>query len=130
PGRDDDRRPARGPGREGARVGVNRRERVLIVSNRMPATVRVDRRGVRIVPSTGGLATGLKPVHEASKGLWFGWPGSPRRLAPRQRAALEEEFAAERLVPIHLASEEVRRFYHGFSNGVLWPLFHYALEHM
>ena len=103
---------------------------MLIVSNRMPATVRIHRDEVKLVPSTGGLATGLTSVHEESNGLWFGWPGSPRKLSPRQRATLDRELAARRLVPIHLSSSEVRRFYHGFSNGVLWPLFHYALEHM
>lgn len=111
-------------------MGVKRSERLLIVSNRMPATVRIERRGVRIVPSAGGLATGLRPAHERTKGLWFGWPGALRKLAPRQRAALESELEERRLVPIHLSQTQVRRFYHGFSNAVLWPLFHYATDRM
>jgi trehalose 6-phosphate synthase/phosphatase len=111
-------------------VGVKDSGRLLIVSNRLPATVRVEHRGLRVVPSTGGLATGVGAAHERTKGLWFGWPGALRKLAPRQRSALDAELASRRLVPIHLSQAEVRRYYHGFSNGVLWPLFHYATERL
>src|SRR5262249_9211926 len=56
--------------------------------------------------------------------------GALRRLSARQRESVESELAARRLVPIHLSPTELRRFYHGFSNGVLWPLCHYALDRM
>jgi trehalose 6-phosphate synthase/phosphatase len=114
--------------RNGARASVKASERLLIVSNRMPSTVRVGRGGIELVQSTGGLATGLRPAHERMNGLWFGWPGTSRRLSPAQRAQMDERLAALRLVPIHLSATDVRRFYHGFSNGVLWPLFHYSLD--
>jgi trehalose-6-phosphate synthase len=28
------------------------------------------------------------------------------------------------VVPVSLSESEVTRYYHGFSNGTLWPLFH------
>jgi trehalose 6-phosphate synthase/phosphatase len=111
-------------------MGVSSPGRLLLVSNRMPTTVRVARDGIELVPSTGGLATGLRPAHERNNGLWFGWPGTSGRLSPRQRAQLDERLAEQRLVPVHLSPTDVNRFYHGFSNGVLWPLFHYSLDHM
>ena len=33
-----------------------------------------------------------------------------------------------RLVGVPLSADQVTRFYEGFSNGVLWPLFHYLLD--
>ncbi len=49
---------------------------VLIVSNRPPITVRAGGDdGFVVERSSGGLATGLKSVHEGSLGLWIGWPG-------------------------------------------------------
>jgi trehalose 6-phosphate synthase/phosphatase len=104
------------------------RARLLLVSNRLPATVRTDGKYVKVVPSAGGLATGLRSPHERSDGLWFGWPGDVHRLPDALRAALETQLAGMRLVPIHLSKTEVQRYYHGFSNGVLWPLFHYLLD--
>src|SRR5262249_38184839 len=45
-----------------------------------------------------------------------------------ERERLERELLARRVVPIELSVDEVTRFYDGFSNGVLWPLFHYQVR--
>jgi len=50
-------------------------DRRLIVSNRLPVTIRAGANGLEMVPSSGGLASGLGPWHRRSQGLWFGWPG-------------------------------------------------------
>jgi trehalose 6-phosphate synthase/phosphatase len=102
--------------------------RVLIVANRLPITVRPTESGVEIQRSSGGLATGLLKPHEESGGLWIGWSGAPEQLTAPQQAALDEQLAAMRLVAVPLSNQQVVRYYEGFSNGVLWPLFHYLLD--
>ena len=78
-------------------------------------------------PSAGGLATGLKGPHERSGGVWIGWPGITGPLPEEHRAAFEARCQELRVAPVELSAEEVERFYEGYSNGVLWPLFHYFL---
>ena len=103
--------------------------RVLIVANRLPVTVRATDTGVEVQKSSGGLATGLLKSHEQSGGLWIGWSGAPdNELSAEQRAALDQQLAAMRLVGVPLTAEQVARYYEGYSNGVLWPLFHYLLD--
>ncbi len=102
--------------------------RLLIVANRLPITVSPTEGGVEVQRSTGGLATGLMRPHENSDGLWIGWSGMTAALDPPQQAALDRELAALRLVNVPLSDDLVGRFYEGYSNGVLWPLFHYLLE--
>ncbi|MBI4701430.1 MAG: bifunctional alpha,alpha-trehalose-phosphate synthase (UDP-forming)/trehalose-phosphatase [Deltaproteobacteria bacterium] len=102
--------------------------RLLLASNRLPVTVSVDKQGMRVVPSMGGLATGLRAPHTRSGGLWIGWPGDVHRLRPEQRAAVDAQLQAMGLVPIDLSAAEVQHYYHGFANGVLWPLFHYLID--
>jgi trehalose 6-phosphate synthase/phosphatase len=102
--------------------------RLLLVSNRLPVTVKADARGTSVTPSSGGLATGLRGPHQKSDGLWIGWPGDISKLKGDQLKAVEAELAALKTVPIHLTPSEVARYYEGFSNGVLWPLFHYLLH--
>ena len=101
--------------------------RLLIVANRLPVTVRPTEGGVEVQRSTGGLATGLMRPHEQSDGLWIGWSGADD-LNAEQQAALDGELAAMRLVAVPLSADLVSRFYEGYSNGVLWPLFHYLLD--
>ena len=102
--------------------------RLLIVANRLPVTVRATEGGVEVQRSAGGLATGLMRPHEQSDGLWIGWSGRRATSTPRNRRALDRELAAMRLVGVPLSADSVGRFYEGFSNGVLWPLFHYLLD--
>lgn len=104
--------------------------RLLLVSNRLPVTVKADKEGVSVVRSAGGLATGLRGPHERSGGLWVGWPGDVSRLTPAQRSSVDAQLAELRCVPLHLSSSEVNRFYEGYSNQVLWPLCHYLVDRM
>ncbi len=102
--------------------------RLLIVSNRLPVAASMTPDGVRLTPSSGGLATGLRPWHEQSAGLWIGWPGEGSWCSGEQRALLDRELDTRALVPVHLSPDQVDRFYHGFANRVLWPLFHYLID--
>ena len=49
--------------------------RVIIVSNRLPFTVRADDDNVTVTTAAGGLANGLRAFHEEGHSLWIGWPG-------------------------------------------------------
>ncbi|MBN1208687.1 MAG: bifunctional alpha,alpha-trehalose-phosphate synthase (UDP-forming)/trehalose-phosphatase [Myxococcaceae bacterium] len=102
--------------------------RLLLVSNRLPVTVKVEKDTASVVRSAGGLATGLRGPHERSGGVWIGWPGDVSRLSGAQRAKVESQLAELRCVPLYLSSSEVSRYYEGYSNRVLWPLCHYLPE--
>jgi trehalose 6-phosphate synthase/phosphatase len=102
--------------------------RILLVSNRLPITIREEAGNLVVSPSSGGLATGLKRLHEQSEGLWFGWPGPLDGLDEEQQEHLLDGLKRQRTVPIWLSEEEIRGYYDGFSNGVLWPICHYLLE--
>jgi trehalose 6-phosphate synthase/phosphatase len=102
--------------------------RLILVSNRLPVTVKQERGEVTVSRSSGGLATGLRGPHEQSGGLWIGWPGDVSRISEVQRRKLDAHLEELRCVPVYLSGVEVSRYYDGFSNAVLWPLFHYLLD--
>ena len=69
-------------------------------------------------PSPGGLVTALEPVMRANDGVWVGWTGTADDpQGPFSTTGL-------RLHPVRLAAEEVERYYEGFSNDTIWPLYH------
>jgi trehalose 6-phosphate synthase/phosphatase len=102
--------------------------RLVIVSNRLPVTVVAEEGGVRLDQSSGGLATGLSGAHERNAGLWVGWPGDTSTLTAAQAQTVGDEFERLRIHPVELSTDEVHHYYEGFSNGVIWPLFHYLLD--
>jgi trehalose 6-phosphate synthase len=68
--------------------------------------------------SPGGLVTALEPVMRDAGGVWIGWSGD----AGPAPGAFEAD--GLHLVGLGLSETEVRRFYEGFCNATLWPLYH------
>jgi alpha,alpha-trehalose-phosphate synthase [UDP-forming] len=99
-------------------------ERLVIVSNRLPIVLSKRVGAWRATPASGGLTSALAPVLQRRGGLWIGWPGTtdPADLSGPLADATRRAGYALRAVP--LSRDEMRGFYHGFSNEVLWPLFH------
>lgn len=104
--------------------------RLLIVSNRLPVTTDSDSGEVDIAQSSGGLATALRLLHLQTDSLWFGWPGDVSHLDASGHVKAARLLSNMRAIPIYLTPTEVARYYEGFSNGVLRPLFHYMTDHL
>jgi trehalose 6-phosphate synthase/phosphatase len=113
-------------------VGKELKKRIIVVSNRLPFTVREEAGDLRFVRSVGGLATGLSSYletlgdhpQESRECLWVGWPGST--IGEERREEIRSRSLAEfNAVPVFLSEEEIEKFYQGFCNKTIWPLFHY-----
>jgi alpha,alpha-trehalose-phosphate synthase [UDP-forming] len=93
--------------------------RIVVVSNRLPDLGDTDRMGAPEIPA-GGLASAVFAALQGTTGnLWLGWSGRARDAEPTTA-----EVQGVTLHGIPLAPREVELFYNGFSNSVLWPLFH------
>jgi trehalose 6-phosphate synthase/phosphatase len=105
---------------------LERRGRVLLVSNRLPVSINANSESINVRPSPGGLATGLRSVHASGASAWIGWPGVNTEPGPERERILRALPPA--VVPVHFTSDELTRYYDGIANGVIWPLFHYLLD--
>ena len=104
--------------------------RVIIVANRLPITVRVEDGDVEVTPSSGGLVTALGHIHARPDSRWIGWAGDPGRTNDVDRERVASTLLDRGLIQVELTAGEVVRYYDGFSNGVLWPLFHYMTDRL
>jgi len=101
------------------------RSRLVVVSNRLPLTLRRTGKGWAGEPSAGGLVTALGPVVRGTGGLWLGWPGEgPDRSDPGRDEALSSWEREHGFVAVDLPRTLASRFYQGYPNQALWPLFH------
>ena len=92
------------------------RSRLLLVSNRLPITIRRSEGGnYEFSMSSGGLVSGLAGLAKTTSFRWFGWPGQevPQDEIPTLKQKLKDEFNA---VPIFLDDEVADRHYNGFSS--------------
>ncbi len=101
--------------------------KLVVISNRLPVVLSKEEEAWHVSPGSGGLVTALNPVLKDRGGYWIGWTGTGEAIS---RSALQELLApisretGYRLVPLLLSEEEVAGYYEGFSNALLWPLFH------
>lgn len=98
--------------------------RLIIVSNRLPFAL--DSAGEdlwTVTPAVGGLVSAVEPVLRERGGTWIGWPGTAGEIPnePLAKATLD---AGYNVVPVALSETERDEFYYGYSNEVIWPLFH------
>ncbi len=91
---------------------------LVVAANRLPVELSPDG---RLTTSPGGLASALSSVTLAGT-QWVGWAG------PEAGRAKPFDHGELRLHPVALSEAEVVRYYQGFSNAILWPLFHGRLR--
>ena len=104
-------------------------KRLVIVSNRLPIVLDEEAGDWRITPGSGGLVTALAPIMRRNAGLWVGWPGCGEQAPMKELFAEFGRLEGYRLKAVPLSAEEEERYYRGFSNETLWPLFHDLLGH-
>ena len=111
-------------------TGVHGRFDLLIVSNRLPdvrrATTPAEPNRKRNV---GGLVSALQPALAARRSLWLGWSGHVIPDDEPASVGLDDEVDPP-LAWIDFTERWYRRYYNGFCNRALWPLFHSFPQHV
>lgn len=98
---------------------------IIIVSNRLPVSVKKEDGILKFFPSVGGLATGLSSYVNDRRSIWIGWPGiASDDLNEQEKGQIVRELAKHNCSPVFLSKKQIDEFYNGYSNTVLWPLFH------
>jgi trehalose 6-phosphate synthase len=94
--------------------------RLVVISNRV-----ADPRKT----AAGGLAVALGEALSVNGGLWFGWSGTVVEGGTQGEGEMHTQQAGNvTLATVDLCREDHDSYYLGYSNGVLWPVFHYRLD--
>ncbi len=98
----------------------------IIVSNRLPVSVtKVDNKLV-FTASSGGLATAMSSLGSSVEQSWIGWPGiSSEDLTGSDKIAITRKLKEYNCIPVFLSRDHIQKFYEGYANDTIWPLFHY-----
>jgi trehalose 6-phosphate synthase len=91
---------------------------LVLVSNRLPSPA--EQRGAQ-----GGLLTAVRSALRDDPFLWVGWSGHNAEEAPPEAALVVRGSA--RYASFPLSHADATGYYGGYSNRVLWPLFHQRL---
>jgi trehalose 6-phosphate synthase len=94
--------------------------RLVVVSN------RVTQISGSKAATAGGLAVGVLAALRETGGIWFGWSGETIETG----TPIPQVVRAGNItyITIDLLQADFERYYGGFANRTLWPLFHYRLD--
>lgn len=98
--------------------------KLIIISNRLPLKIVEENDEYKVIPSPGGLTTGLDSLETNAEKYWIGWPGMHIN-DNRGKKIIDKQLQEQKYHPVYLSSEQIENFYEGYSNSVLWPLCHY-----
>jgi trehalose 6-phosphate synthase len=102
------------------------RQRLVVLSNRLPYVFARKADGAWSTEGgSGGLVSALVPVLRDRGGTWIGWPGTTEESTGLNDAlAGASRKLGFNLRGVQLDAADVDNFYYGFSNEIIWPLFH------
>lgn len=92
--------------------------RLVVVSNRVADPTAAQ---------SGGLAVAVGDALQDGNGIWFGWNGEIDDHAEKAGVHLERRGGVT-LATLPLTQSEYDRYYLGYANRALWPVFHYRLD--
>jgi trehalose 6-phosphate synthase/phosphatase len=106
------------------------KRRLVVVSNRLPFQLQEKKKSIVMKESAGGLVSALKSYFESehnedsfSSILWIGSADFPE---PRWKKYKENpQKASFDVEPIFIETKTYNKYYNGFCNATIWPLFHY-----
>jgi trehalose 6-phosphate synthase/phosphatase len=105
--------------------------RLIIISNRLPFSIDHEGEQLTLRQSSGGLVSAIKSYFESDSSknrgftekLWLGvadFPQNDWNTVSEKLKGLDFD-----VIPLFVNKTLYKDFYNGFSNSVLWPLFHY-----
>ena len=99
--------------------------RIIVVSNRLPVTLKKTEQGWDTARSSGGLASAMNPLLGKTGGEWIGWAGDSGGEDSQKRQAILCEWAkTDQYFAVDLPKDVAAGFYEGYANQTLWPVFH------
>jgi trehalose 6-phosphate synthase/phosphatase len=114
-------------------IRLNTSEKLIVASYRLPYRLSISGGRLKVVPSTGGLATALHSYfkRESQRGgkfrsfHWVGVSDLGKKSFDKVSSVPTIEDDDLILHPVFMKGRDSDPFYNGFCNSVLWPLFHY-----
>src|SRR5687768_8776450 len=108
------------------------KKKLIIISNRLPINVEAVDGTVRLNVSSGGLITAItsyinaaseKGNNNFSENVWVGAPCcSQAEWVEAKKDLAENDYD---YLPVFINHHTYNLYYNGFSNSIIWPLFHY-----
>jgi trehalose 6-phosphate synthase len=101
---------------------ARRLRRIVLASNRVL--------NLTAAAQAGGVSVALADILKTERGLWFGWSGDVASETDdlQDVRIIKAGASGSATATVPISEAEHRDYYLGYSNSVLWPVFHNRLD--
>src|ERR1043165_3455162 len=108
--------------------------RLIIISNRLPFKIHEKKGMLEFTNSSGGLVSSIRSYVQRTDErkndlkpapVWIGTSDIPEKKLQVHLADSGLRYDGFDLIPVFIPSGINDKFYNGFCNDTIWPLFHY-----
>jgi trehalose 6-phosphate synthase/phosphatase len=103
--------------------GAGMERKLIIVSNRLPFQIKKKEGRFEVTQSAGGLVSAMNSIPRENNMIWIGAADFPEEVWKEYCAGNPNNDV--QIVPVFLEKKTESLYYNGFSNTLIWPLFHY-----
>ncbi len=106
-------------------------KRIIVVSNWLPFLVRLKEKKIYLSSTKGrkgGFIATFSKIYKSKNILWIGNPGITKEEAKGLEGEIKSKLRKENCYPVFIPQKDFEDYFFGFSNKILWPLFHYFPE--
>ncbi|EPR79817.1 Alpha trehalose-phosphate synthase [Spraguea lophii 42_110] len=103
--------------------------KIIVISNRLPITVKREKNGFKYIQNSGGLVTGLLCVRENMEFTWVG-NISGNFTDEEKEKITSDGWKQFKSWPVFINTEMNKKAYSGVCNRNLWPILHQFSEEL
>ncbi|KMV66733.1 trehalose-6-phosphate synthase [Encephalitozoon cuniculi EcunIII-L] len=98
--------------------------KLLVVSNRLPLTVKKGKDGFEYTKTSGGLVTGLRGISDKIRFMWLGNISGVELDEEEKKMIRKDCWEKFHSIPVFIDPVLNSNSYDGFCNAILWPITH------
>ena len=101
---------------------------LILISNREPYSHEKTEKGILAKRNIGGVVSVLDSIMQFIGGVWIAWGSGNADFIQGNEVDIPAENPRYKIKRIKLSEREISKYYRGFANRALWPIFHLFLE--
>lgn len=98
--------------------------KLLVISNRLPLTIKRGENGFEYTRTSGGLVTGLKSINDKIRFKWLGNISGVGLNEEEKEVIRKDCWERFHSIPVFIDPVLNDNSYNGFCNAILWPMIH------
>jgi len=101
-------------------------KKLIIISNKISVQILKDKNGIHSEMTDDADRSGLQQFHKKHNTCWVGHPEITfKNITEQDKEEITKQLTSLKYIPLFSDTDTYAQYFNGYSQKVLWPVFHY-----